>query len=151
VLREVQKDLSSLEFSIDATDIAPSVLETAKKGIYPHSRISPVAEPLRKKYLLKSRDPSKALVRVDRSLRSCVCFYPFNLITGHYPEKPTYDVVFCRNVMIYFNNEDREKILRQLRSTLRPGGLLFIGHSESIGTLRNEFETLMPTIYRRLD
>lgn len=151
VMKELQENVEGFEFTIDATDIAPSVLETAKKGIYACSRIAPVAELLRKKYLLKSRDPAKALIRMDRSLRSCVRFYPFNLITGHYPEKPTYDVIFCRNVMIYFNNEDRENILRQLRGTLRPGGLLFIGHSESIGTLRSEFETLMPTVFRRLD
>lgn len=151
VLKEVQAELEGFEFSIDATDIAPSVLETARKGIYPNSRIVPVPEALRKKYLLKSRDASKGLVRVDKSLRSAVRFYSFNLITGAFPEKPTFDVIFCRNVMIYFNNENREQIIRQLRASLRPGGLLFIGHSESIGSLRTEFETMMPTVFRRLD
>ncbi|OOE89003.1 CheR family methyltransferase [Salinivibrio sharmensis] len=150
VLSELRGELVGFEFTIDATDIAPSVLETAKKGIYAQSRIAPVAEYLRKKYLLKSRDPAKALIRMDTSLRACVHFYPFNLITGHYPTKPTYDVIFCRNVLIYFNGEDREKILRRLRMALRPGGLLFIGHSENIGTLRDEFETLIPTVFRRI-
>lgn len=150
VLSELRDELGRFEFTIDATDIAPSVLETAKKGIYARSRIAPVAESLRKKYLLKSRDPAKALIRINSSLRACVHFYPFNLITGRYPEKPTYDVIFCRNVLIYFNSEDREKILRRLRTALRPGGLLFIGHSESIGTLRDEFKTLIPTVFRRI-
>ena len=151
VFREIQEEYRQFEFTIDATDIAPSVLEIARKGVYPLGRVAPVSQDLRKKYLLKSRDPEKGLVRVDRATRSTVHFYSFNLITGKFPEKPTYDVIFCRNVMIYFNNEDREKIIRQLRALLRPGGLLFIGHSESIGSQRAAFETLMPTVFRRLD
>lgn len=150
VLFELQAELPGFHFSIDATDIAQSVLETARKGIYRVDRIAPVPQGFRKKYLLRSRNPDKGAIRMAPALRRVINFYSFNLISGEYPSAPQYDVIFCRNVMIYFNGPDRERIIGQLRASLKPGGLLFIGHSESIGHQRGGFESLIPTVYRRL-
>lgn len=151
VLRELQAELPGFRFQIDATDIAQSVLATARAGVYRSDRIAPVPEALRRRYFLRSRDPARGLVKMGPALKSAIEFYEFNLITGEYPARPQYDVIFCRNVMIYFNGSDRERIIGQLRASLRPGGLLFIGHSESIGNQRNGFESLIPTVYRRLN
>lgn len=150
VLSEVKREQPEFNFHIHASDIAPSVLAVARQAIYPVARIAPLAEPLRQRYLLKSRDPARQQVRISPELRARVSFSRFNLINGDYPESPEYDVIFCRNVMIYFNNTDRQTIIERLRASLRIGGLLFIGHSESIGHQRAGFETLYPTVYRRI-
>ncbi|QSR34616.1 chemotaxis protein [Marinobacterium iners] len=150
VLSELKRDKPEFNFQIHATDIAPSVLSVARQAIYPVARIAPVDEPLRHRYLLKSRDPARQQVRIVPELRERVSFSRFNLVDGDYPRTPEYDVIFCRNVMIYFSNDDRQNIIERLRTSLRVGGLLFIGHSESIGHQRNGFETLYPTVYRRI-
>lgn len=150
VLSDLQENLPGFCFQIQATDIAPSVLEVARKGVYTTSQVEPVPKALRYRYLLRSRDPRQGLVKMGPELRRVVRFSEFNLIHGNYPDKPVHDVIFCRNVMIYFNNEDRLKIIDRLRQTLYPGGLLIVGHSENIGDQRSYFETLRPTIYRRL-
>lgn len=149
VLLELQQSLPGFHFEIDATDIAPSVLVTAQRATYPEDRIEPIPMPLRRRYLLRSRSSTRRLVRFTPEVRRCVRFYPFNLINDAYPDTPEYDIIFCRNVMIYFNNEDRQRIIGQMRTSLHDGGLLFIGHSESIGNQRHDFETLVPTVYRR--
>lgn len=150
VLSDLSAEIPGFRFNIVASDIAPSVLDIARKGIYPNARIAPVKESLRKKYLLRSRDPAKGLVRVNKALREMVTFSSFNLITGDYSELDHYDAIFCRNVMIYFNTKDREQIINNFQSVLLPGGLLFIGHSESLGVHRQAFETLRPTVFRRM-
>ncbi|MBZ9558813.1 MULTISPECIES: CheR family methyltransferase [Modicisalibacter] len=150
VLRELQAELTGFDFRIEATDIAPSVLETARRACYPAPRIEPVAEVYRRRYFLRSRDPQRGVIKMGPELRSVVRFSTFNLITGQYPGKPRHDVIFCRNVMIYFGDADRQRVIAGLRDALQPGGLLFIGHSESLGGAREGFEPVVPTVYRKL-
>ncbi|WP_404416153.1 CheR family methyltransferase [Marinospirillum sp.] len=147
VLCELERQLPGFHFTLWATDIAPSALATAKTAVYDHQRIAPVSEALRKRYLLRSKDPKKQLIRMAPELRNRVEFDQFNLITGRYSDLPTFDVIFCRNVMIYFSPEDRDKVVRQLASRLVKEGLLFIGHSESLGSCRAYFEQLIPTVH----
>lgn len=148
VLCELERQLKGFRFELLATDIAPSVLATAKKAIYAHQRIAPVPETLRKRYFLRSKDARKSLIRIAPELRQRVEFDQFNLITGRYAELPTFDVIFCRNVMIYFNAEDRDRVVQQLATRLSQEGLLFIGHSESLGVHRCLFDQQVPTVYR---
>lgn len=147
VLCELERQLSGFRFELLATDIAPSALVTAKKAIYDHQRIAPVPEALRKRYLLRSKDTRKPLIRMAPELRERVEFDQFNLITGRYAELPIFDVIFCRNVMIYFCAEDRDRVVQQMAQRLSQQGRLFIGHSESLGAHRHIFEQEIPTVY----
>jgi chemotaxis protein methyltransferase CheR len=147
-LLELRRELPGLRFEIVATDISASSLEKARRGIYPHSRVEPIPLPLRKRYLLRSRDRKQDLVRIAPEVREQVSFDSFNLLTDAYDFSPKFDLIFCRNVMIYFNQADRSQIAHRFAATLQPGGLLFIGHSETLNDTGAEFVQQVPTIYR---
>ncbi|MFP4278534.1 MAG: CheR family methyltransferase [Halochromatium sp.] len=151
VLCELERRLTGFRFELLATDIAPSVLATAKKAIYDRQRIASVPETLRKRYFLRSKDARNPLVRIAPELRQRVVFDQFNLISGHYAEWPIFDVIFCRNVMIYFSAEDRNRVVKQLATRLNLGGLLFIGHSETLGVRSSLFKQQIPTVYRLVE
>lgn len=150
LLTELQQDWPEFDFSIRATDICSTVLGKAQNAVYRHDRIEPIAEPLRKKYLLRSKDPTKKLFRIVKPLRQKVSFSLFNLINDSYPGEQQFDMIFCRNVMIYFNEQDRAKVVRKLVSCLVPGGLLFLGHSETVGNERTGLLAVSPTVYQRV-
>ncbi|MDF2178240.1 protein-glutamate O-methyltransferase CheR [Aliiglaciecola sp. CAU 1673] len=151
VLWELAEQIPGFRFVIDASDISTKVLDHAMTGIYDVARIDPVPEYLRKKYFLRSQDPAKRLIKMSKQLREVIRFFSFNLITGDYGRSAEYDVIFCRNVMIYFCDEDRAKVIRSLRGELKPNGLLILGHSESIGNQREGFEPVAPTVYRKVE
>jgi chemotaxis protein methyltransferase CheR len=148
VLSEVAEGLPGFRFQILATDISIRVLEHARRGVYAGDRVAPVPAPLRKKYLLRSRDPQKDLVRVDPEVRACVKLRRLNLLDDDFGLRELQDVVFCRNVMIYFDRETQEGVLNRLCRHLAPGGYLFLGHSESINGLKVPLRPVAPTIYR---
>lgn len=148
LLHDVHLEHPEFTPSLMASDIAQSVLDTARQAVYPIARAESIPMAWRRRYLLRSRDRSRGLVRIVPALRQSVHFFPFNLISGDYPEDESLDIIFCRNVMIYFNDRDRARVVERLRRCLRPGGLLFVGHSESIGR-RSDFETLRPAVFRR--
>jgi len=147
-LSELARVHSDFSFRILATDISPTVLATARRGVYPESRIATVPLELRKRYFLRSKDTSKALVKMSKPLRNSIQFDEFNLIKGDYSALSKFDVIFCRNVMIYFSPDDRQKVIANLRQRLNPNGLLFVGHAESIGHNRLDFQQLIPTVYQ---
>ena len=144
---EVQRQYSTFNFDILATDISVSCLTMAKNATYPHARIEPVSMELRRRYLLRSKDNSRDLVRIAPEVRRYVGFEEFNLLTDLYDFKHKFDVIFCRNVMIYFNNEDRGQICQRFSNALVEGGLLFIGHSESLMDRDTNFRQISPTVY----
>lgn len=149
VMHELSERIGGLAFQIEASDIAPSVLETARRAIYPAARIEPVPVALRHKYLLRSDTPGSEWIKMGPALRRVVSFSSFNLLSERYPARAGYDVIFCRNVMIYFGEAERRHVIERLHATLRPGGLLFIGHSESLGRTNSGFEPLVPSVYRK--
>ena len=104
---------------------------------------------MRKKYLLKSRVPSQKLVRITPELRSRISFRRFNLMDRDFPLAELMDIIFCRNVMIYFDNETQERLVRQFHDRLSPGGYLFMGHAESINNMNVPLRYAAPTIYRK--
>jgi chemotaxis protein methyltransferase CheR len=148
-MMELCRELPGFSFTINATDISNSCLIKARKAIYPHNRIEPVPILLRKSYLLRSKDRTKNLVCMGPQLRDKVNFGVFNLLTDTYDFKPRFDIIFCRNVMIYFSNDDRGQIIRRFCHSLVPGGLLFIGHSETIADTSDIFKQVVPTVYRK--
>ncbi len=136
-----------LDFSILATDISMEVLEEAKKGIYPGDAIQPVPMELRMKYLLRSKDKKKNLVRIVPEIRYKVKFRHLNLMDKDYRFREFMDVIFCRNVIIYFNRETQDDLIFRLCKNLRLGGYLFMGHSEVLHSRDLPLKAVAPSVY----
>ncbi len=137
-------------FSVLATDICTEVLEKAVTAVYPEDMIAPIPVALRQRYLLRSRDRSRAEVRIVPELRQRVQFARQNLNDSVYAVPRTMHVVFCRNVLIYFEKSMQEAVLSRICDCLLPGGYLFIGHSETIAGLSLPLRQVAPTIFLRL-
>lgn len=134
--------------SISATDLCTDVLAKAEKGIYEHDRISTVPPPLLKKFFKKGINRASGFVRVKREIRQHVCFSRLNLMEA-FPWREPIDVIFCRNVMIYFDKSTQERLINQFYRHLRDGGYLFIGHSESLTGIRHNYRYVCPTVYQK--
>ncbi|MCV2886442.1 hypothetical protein OE749_17235 [Aestuariibacter sp. AA17] len=148
-LAMVLKPLLGQHFSITATDISLEMLEIASKGLYLRNQIQPIPEGVRKRFLLKHRDKTKPIIKISQDIRQHIRFGQFNLLNDNYAAMPKFNVIFCRNVMIYFSDDIRQRIIRQFLNKLTDDGLLFIGHSESIRGIEG-IEQLVPTVYRKI-
>lgn len=137
-------------FRIFATDISTSVLEKARVAIYDSERIQPVPDDFKKKYLLINRDKTNVLYRIVPELRNRVIFKRLNLMDNDFGLGEQMDIIFCRNVIIYFDGPTREKILQKICACLAPDGYLFMGHSETLFGLNLPLVQVAPTIYRRI-
>jgi len=133
------------EVHILGTDISTKALATAKKGIYSSQSVRPLPASLVHKYFENS---GPATVQVRPQLRHIVEFARLNLIEP-IALKRTFPIIFCRNLMIYFDKATQATLLRQLTSCLEPGGYLLIGHSESLMGVSNDLQYVQPAIYRR--
>lgn len=138
------------DFAILGTDISTRVLEIACRGIYPEDRVAPVPMELRQRYMLRSRDRSKGEVRMSRSIRSKVRFRRLNFMDEFRFREPM-DVIFCRNVTIYFSREVRDELFRKLCRFLVVGGYMCIGHSETLSGVDLPLEKIAPAVYRRTE
>jgi chemotaxis protein methyltransferase CheR len=147
VLAEHALAQPQFRFSILATDISTKVLHLAEQAVYLHDKIQPVPIPMRKKYLLSSKD--RKLVRICPELRSRVSFFRLNFMDSDYALKDKMDVIFCRNVIIYFDRSTQQAILERLCRHLLPGGYLFMGHSETLNGMNLPLQPVAATIYRK--
>lgn len=129
-----------------ATDISSRVLQEAQHGSYPADKITRIPSPLRHKYF---RQLPNGFMAVQDAVRNEVTFRRFNLMNSQFPFKKPFHVIFCRNVMIYFDQPTREALLQRFHDALLPGGYLFIGHSETLGKDRDLFRFIMPACYCR--
>lgn len=149
VLSEYSRKVRDFKFSILGTDISTRVLEKAKSAIYDEEDVAPVAMELKKRYLLRSRDRKKRLVRIAPELRAAARFYRLNFMDPSYGIRQRMDVVFCRNVIIYFDKATQKQVLSKILSHLRTGGYLFSGHSETLNDLGLPIAPVKSTIYRK--
>lgn len=133
-----------------ATDLCTEVLRTAQLGIYPESMVQPVPADLRRRYLMKARNPGRAAVRMVPELRAMARFARLNLMDENYPVDPDMDVIFCRNILIYFDKPTQETVLQRLCRHLRAGGYLFLGHSESLAGLHLPLRPVGHTVFRHV-
>ncbi|KZE08556.1 MULTISPECIES: CheR family methyltransferase [Sphingomonas] len=140
---------SGVDYGILATDIDTTVLETARRGIYPTEMVEPVPASLRQRYVAVSRDRKANQVRMVPALRSAIGFARLNLMEERYPVGEPMDLIFCRNVLIYFDKETQERVVRRLCANLRPGGYLFLGHSESIAGMDLPVRTVSYTVFTK--
>lgn len=152
-LAMVMADYAELQqqvnFNVLATDISPTVLQTAVQGIYESSKIDPVPHHIRRKYLLRSKDKNKDLIRIVPELRAKVSFQWVNLKERSSNIDKLMDIIFCRNVIIYFSRETQELVIRNLCNKLRAGGYLFMGHSETLSGFSLPLTQVATTIYRK--
>jgi chemotaxis protein methyltransferase CheR len=149
VLQEFVEKRAGWDYTILATDISQTVLEKAWQGIYQEEVVEAVPLALRRKYLLRSRDKANPVVRIVPELREKVHVRRVNLIADDFDISKEMDVIFCRNVMIYFNRATQETLARKFYRHLAPGGYLFIGHAESLSNLQTPFTYVAPTIYKK--
>ncbi len=129
-----------------ATDISTKVLETAEKGIYSKENCKSINTEHINNYLVEY-DSDNYIVK--DSIKSNVVFRQFNLNDDNYKFKKKLQVIFCRNVMIYFDGETKEAVVKKLYDALDDGGYLFVSHSESLGHIYVDFEYVQPSIYRK--
>lgn len=149
-LNEFKKKNIDFDFSITGTDISLQILQKAVLAVYKEERIANVPLEIKKKYFLRSKDKEKKTVRVVKILRDKVNYQRLNFMDNTYNIADVFDVIFCRNVLIYFNRETQEQVISKLCNKLKVGGCLFIGHSESILGMNLPLEQIKPTIFRRI-
>lgn len=148
VLSEACEAHPALRWRVLATDISTAVLDEAIHATYPEERVAPVPMSLRHKYLLRKADGSP-VVRIGPKLRQRVTFQQWNLLERSFEALGPMEIIFCRNVFIYFEKRLQAEILRRFEQMLVPGGYLFIGHSETMNGLDIPLVPVNPTVYRK--
>lgn len=149
VLNEFAESCPGFKFQILATDISTRVLEKARTAIYEEERVEPVPMPLKRKYLLRSRDKASGLVRIVPELREKVQFRRLNFMDSDFGMREQMDIIFCRNVIIYFDRPTQERLLNHFYVHMASGGYIFMGHSETLNGLDVPLATVHPTVYRK--
>jgi chemotaxis protein methyltransferase CheR len=151
VLSEYALTHPGFRFRILATDISTTVLAKAEMGVYTNEVISPVPASLKMKYFMRSRDRAANQVRVAPELRRLIEFRRLNFMDADYGIAEKADVIFCRNVIIYFDRPTQERILKKLTHYLVAGGYLFVGHAETLHDMDLPLTPVAPALYRRVD
>lgn len=130
-----------------ATDLSTNILHRAQTGIYPMMRAAQIPTAYLKRFMLKGRGEQTGKFAVGPELRDAVRFQQVNLHEGPFPHFGSFDLILCRNVLIYFTAEGRAGVLRSLTDRLAPGGRLFLGHAETLNGVQHSLRTVVPTIY----
>ncbi len=139
----------AVPIKILATDLSTQVLSRAQLGTYDAHRVGTVPADLRHRYFQKVIHDNQACLRVVPEVRRLITFARFNLMMTTFPFRNGFDVVFCRNVMIYFDRPTQTALVNRIAQTLHPGGYLMIGHSESLNGIQHPLSYVEPTVYRR--
>lgn len=149
VLAEYRVRNPLIDFLVFGTDISARMLKTANQAIYKEDRINNIPLEPKTKYFLQSANKEDKKVRIVPELREKVIFSRLNLIDEYYPTPFVFDVVFCRNVLIYYDRRMQEKIILKLCSRIKKEGYLFLGHSESIAGLNLPLKHIQPAIFMK--
>lgn len=148
VLSEFGRLNPGFNFSILATDISTQVLRMAVRAVYPETKIGPIPVECRKRYLLRSKDRTRKVVRIAQEARHHVRFRRLNFME-EFSFEGQLDIIFCRNVVIYFDKPTQQRLMQKFHRQLRPGGFLFLGHSETLNGLDVDFKMVGSTVYQR--
>jgi len=138
------------DYFILGSDISTKVLDSAINAVYPETKITEIPIETKRKYFLKSKDKTKKQVRIISEIRQKVSFVRLNLMMENYPIHEMFDIVFCRNTLIYFDKETQTQVIEKLLKKLKTGGYFFIGHSESIFDRDLPLKQIKPTIYKKV-
>ncbi|MBV4365152.1 protein-glutamate O-methyltransferase CheR [Erwinia sp. BNK-24-b] len=135
------------KFQVHATDIDTQVLEKAMSGVYRQEELRTLSPQQLQRFFFRGTGPHAGMVRVRPELANTITFSQLNLLGNEWAVPGPFDAIFCRNVMIYFDKETQEKILRRFVPMLKPGGILFAGHSENFSQISKEFYLRGQTVY----
>jgi chemotaxis protein methyltransferase CheR len=146
----VQLTANSFKFDIFASDLSKTMLQAGQRAIYPMERVRSVPLPLLRTYFQRGKNTRQDYVKVKPEIQKCVSFGPHNLLQDSpFTGSDKFDIIFCRNVMIYFDNVTRKKVVNNLFQSLKPGGYFFVGMSESLQGLEHELTTIIPSGYKK--
>ena len=134
-------------FEIRASDISTRVLEQAAAGLYPIDKAHEIPEPYLRRFMLRGTRSQEGQTTVKPLLKSVVSFSRVNLNAPSWPVSGPFDLIFCRNVLIYFDAPMKQRVVHRLLGLLAPGGLLFLGHAESLAGLTDRVVSVGPTVY----
>ncbi|NQY87709.1 MAG: protein-glutamate O-methyltransferase CheR [Colwellia sp.] len=148
LLEKMHTLMSSWDVKILATDIDSNVLATGKSGIYEYRRIENISEKLKRNYFHRGCGKNEKNVRVDKKLSDLITFKQLNLL-HEWPMTGPFDIIFCRNVIIYFDKPTQQGLFARYYDLLAPGGLLMLGHSENLGAFTQHFDNVGRTIFRK--
>jgi len=137
-------------WNILCTDISTRVLAKAQEGIFAKDRLGPVRPDWLIRYFDKGVGESEGYFRVKESIRRNLSFKSLNLLAPSYPFRDTFQVIFCRNVMIYFDRDTQQELIEKMYPLLEPGGYLIIGHAESLTNIKHPLKLIKPSIYRKV-
>jgi len=147
IVKEILGDKNQA-VSILATDISTRVLQTAIRGVFPKERMKNVPDAIIRKYFQYGSGKWSGFFQVKKEIRDMVRFLRFNLMESP-PADFVSDVIFCRNVMIYFDKSTQEMLVNRIHQILNKGGYFFVGHSESLTGLNHSFDYIEPSVYRK--
>ncbi len=150
VVDDILGESSKLDYTILATDLSTEVLQTARRGIYTSDMVAPVPPDMRARYVMTAIDASRRDVRIHPNLRSRVGFARLNLMDQNYGIGDPMHIVFCRNVLIYFDKPTQHRVLTRLVDCLIPGGYLFIGHSETVTGFDLPIRQVANTVFEKV-
>ncbi len=150
VLSEYLEKNKKFDFSIFGTDISTRILQKAFDAIYSEERIAAIPLELKRKYFLRSKDRTKPTVRVVPELRRKTTYQRLNFMDDSYSVNEDFDIIFCRNVLIYFDRPTQQDVINKLCKYLKTGGYFFLGHSESISGMDVPLVQLKPTVFMKV-
>jgi len=150
VLSEFAGEQSDFQFSILASDISTRILDAAMTAIYAEERTKGIRPDIKKKYFLRSRDKTRSLVRICPEIRSKILFRRINFMDNDFGIFDKMDIIFCRNVVIYFDKLTQQKLMGKFYQQLNPGGYLFLGHSETLNGIDVDFKIAGSTVYQKI-
>ncbi len=143
--------LERSDFAVLGTDISTDVIAQARRAVYPLAFADPIPQAMQQRYVMRALNAARQEMRIVPEIRRVVRFQHLNLMDESYPVDRDFDVIFCRNILIYFSKPTQDGVLRRLCSHLRKGGYLILGHSESLaGSDQPSLRQVVPTVFRRV-
>ncbi len=146
ILKDYFKNKGKWDTELLATDISTEVLKKAIKGVYTKEQVKPLSEEWKNNYF-KSINDRQVIVSDD--IKKNITYRKFNLMEDKFPFKKKFQVIFCRNVMIYFDDATRTKLIKKFYDASEKGAYLFIGHSETLNNIKTDYEYVMPAVYMK--
>jgi chemotaxis protein methyltransferase CheR len=144
-----EDSLPGFRWEMDCSDISSTALDTARQGIYVNERLKELPPEVRRRFFQKGIGKQIGRSRVKATLRDRMSWHLMNLFHEPYPFDKKFHLIFCRNVMIYFDRPSQEWLVQKMSRLLVPGGYLKVGHSESLSTIRHGLQAIQPAIYRK--
>ena len=150
VIQDFVESQPGIDYRILATDLSTDVLAAARRGVYPRDMIQPVPAEMQRRHVMVSRDAGRGEVRIHPRLRSAIGFARMNLMDNAYRVGDPMHMIFCRNVLIYFDKPTQAKVLSRLCDCLAPGGFLYVGHSETVTGISLPVRQVANTVFKKI-